>query len=69
MTKIKKSKERFFVECQTTASIVLGDLLDFQYPQGFLLLRQIVSSSSLPHSDKPVSLLPTDLKETQFEGL
>lgn len=69
MTKIKKSKERFFVECQTTASIVLGDSLDSQCPQGFLLLLQIVSSSSLPHSDKPVSLPPADLKETQFKSL
>lgn len=61
--KLKKSKKRFFVECQTTVNIVLGDLLDSQCPQGFPLL-QTVSSSSRPHSDKPISLPPTDLKET-----
>lgn len=63
MTKIKKSKKRFFVECQTTLNIVLGDLLSSQCPQGHLLLLQIASS------DRPVSLPPADLKEMQFRSL
>lgn len=68
MTKIKKSKKKFCVECQTKMNIVLGDLFHSQCPQGCLVL-QIASSSDPPHSDKPLSLPPTDLKNNTVQGL
>lgn len=63
MTKIKKSKKRFFVECQTTVNIVLGICSIPSVPRAVYFCK-LQPALELLHSDEPVSLSPTDLKET-----